>query len=174
MDVIAETIKGIAAITAEHGVFQTVVLVLIVAFVLRDWFIRKQNTGILDALVNNNESMTKLFSTQVAVSQMAATASSQSAIELAKQTAKLETLCEQKDQLIDLTKASNEAITKLADSFGSDPLKLCKQTACGIEDEHIVAKFAAEWKQPAEKVRAALERVKRLDAEREDKPMLAH
>jgi len=176
MDAIAETIKGIAA---EHGVFQTVVLVLIVAFVLRDWFIRKQNTGILDALVNDNESMTKLFSTQVGISQMAAAASSQSALELTKQTTKLETLCSTQNEMIGLTKAGNAAIAKLADSFGSDPMKLCKQQPCGVQDEEIVRKFSVDWKMPAEKVKAALDKVKRLDAEHESEStdngaMLAH
>lgn len=160
MEAIADVMRSFKDFTTEHGVFQTAVLVIILGYIIRDWWVRKQNTGIFDALINNNRIMTSLFEKQVNISERASHASTASAMELTKQTSKLETICGSQQEMINLTKKGNSAIDKLADSFGSDPLKMCRAYPCGVDDDSIVAKFAAEWKMPAEKVREWIEQVR--------------
>lgn len=152
MEAITELLRSFSNFTAQHGVFQTTVLVVIVGYIVRDWWIRKQNSGLFDALVDNNKIMTSLFEKQVGISERASQAASISASELSRQTGKLE-------DLVDLTTKGNAAIHKLADSFGSDPLKMCK-----VDDETIIAKFAAEWQMPSEKVREWIMHIKATKA----------
>lgn len=160
MESIANMFKDLKDFTSEHGVFQTCILLVIIGYIIRDWWIRKQNTGIFDALVNNNKIMTGLFEKQVSISERASQASAISAVELSKQTSKLDMICESQKTMIQLTTAGNTAIDKLADSFGSDPLKLCKANPCEVKDEWIVAKFSSEWKMPSEKVREWIEKIR--------------
>jgi hypothetical protein len=162
MEAITDMLKEFGKFTTEHGIFQTIILIIIVAYVLRDWFIRKQSTSLFDALVDNSKITTRLFERQVDISERASIAAAMSATELSKQTGKLDTLCKTQDQMIDLTKSGNLAITKLADSFGSDPFKICQQKPCHADDETIVERFAKAWNMPHDKVRERLKMVKEI------------
>lgn len=140
-------IHDLFSFARDQGTFQTVVLVIIVGYVVRDWYMRKRDNGLFDALVGNNKIMTSLFEKQVITAERASISAATSAGELTKQTDRLDKLVGTQTEIasmhkasasniaemVSLAKAGNEMIEKngkglekFAESFGSDPFKICK------------------------------------------------
>lgn len=155
------------------------IAVIVIFIILIGAFIGWENWKLTSSVLTLTKELTTIQKTTITDNTNAMNAMNANTATISANSSMAQMHLEKLDKIADLTKVGNTAIAKLADSFGSDPLKLCKQSPCGVSDEHVIAKFSVDWKMPAEKVKAALDRVKRLNAEHESEStdngaMLAH